>query len=290
MAVPRTRCFLAAPGFLFATLLAALAPSDAHGEPTRRPPPAQTAKAAKALREKLAALRARIENGEVEGALEALGEARALGEAAAPLAPAIEALLKEGTSVPVALAALDALGAMRARQSSAVISGYLRHRSPKLRRAAVRALVETGGPDAATALREGLRSSDEGVRIASAEGLGRLGTETAMDDLYKALDRGLHAAASAIGELCRGEGCSGLASRAGTLETATLAAGLDEIFFRPSPLPEEVLVKLVERLRAHGRQEVDAYLGRVASRWPATGSPRVARALAGTATEGGGGT
>ncbi|UQA61040.1 HEAT repeat domain-containing protein [Polyangium aurulentum] len=288
MAVPRTRCSLAAPPLLFALLLAALAPADARGEPTRRASPAQTAKAAKALREKLAALQARIERGEAEEALAALVEARALGADAAPLAPAVEVLLKEGTNVPVALASIDALGAMRARSSSAVIGNHLRHRSPELRRAAARALVETGGPEAATALREGLRSSDEQVRVASAEGLGRLGGATAMDDLYKALDRGLLTAASAIGDLCRDEGCSGLASRAGTLETAALVAGFDKIFFRPSPLPEELLVNLVERLRAHGRQEVDAYLERVASRWPATASQRVARALAGAAAEGGG--
>jgi len=288
MAVPRTRCSLAAPPLLFALLLAALAPSAARGEPTRRASPAHTAKAAKALREKLAALQERIERGDVEGALDALAEARALGADAAPLAPAIEALLKDGTRVPVALAALDALGAMRSRSSNAVIGSYLRHRSPELRRAAARALVETGGPEAATALREGLRSSDEQVRTTSAEGLGRLGVETAIDDLYKALDRGLLTAASAIGALCRDEGCSGLASRAGTLETAALMAGFDKIFFRPSPLPEELLVNLVERLRAHGRQEVEAYLERVASRWPATASQRVARALAGTAAEGGG--
>jgi HEAT repeat protein len=285
MAVPRSRSSLAA---LFATLLAALGPSDARAEPLRRPPSAHAAKAAKALQEKLARLRAQIESGAAEGVIEALGQARALGGEAAPLAPAIEALLKGGTSVPVALAAIEALAAMGTRSSSAVLGSYLAHRSPALRRASARALARTGGPDAVTALREGLRSVDEEVRIASAEGLGALGAEAALGDLYKALDRGLAAAAPAIGEACKRDGCDGLAERAGALEASTLAAGFDRIFFRPSALPEEVLVRLALRLRAHGRQEVDAYLARVASRWPTTGSARVARALGGTPAEDGG--
>nr|QVV57665.1 HEAT repeat domain-containing protein [Myxococcales bacterium] len=284
MAAPRLRFFLAA---LIAMLAETLGSSAARAEPRRRATAAARAKAAKALQEKLASMKERIESGG-EGLLEALAEARALGAEAAPLAPTIEALLKGGATVPVMLAAIETCAVLRTPSSSAPIGGYLRHRSPALRHAAVRALPLTGGPEAVTALREGLRTNDEEVRGAAAEGLGQLGAEGALEDLYQALERGLAAAAPAIGALCKGEACEGLARRADALEAASLAAGFDEIFFRPSPLPEEVLVRLVERLRAHGRQEVDAYLARVASRWPATGSPRVARALAAPAAEDGG--
>jgi HEAT repeats len=209
----------------------------------------------------------------------ALGAATTAGRAAAAVAPAIEVLLQKGAPAGVARAAIEALEAIGAVSSSGVLRPYLRHRSPDLRRAAARALAVTGGPEAIAGYEEALRGPDADLRGEAARGLGRLGAAVALPELFLALDHNVNDAAPAIGELCSGEACARLAERLGHAAPATLASGLDPVFFRVPALPDEALVAVVSALGASGTSEALRYLTDVRARLPASTSRRVQQAL-----------
>lgn len=239
-------------------------------------PPAAAAPAAKLDAKALeTALGAEAEAAVVE----ALGTLKQAGAAGAPLAPAVERLLERGTTVNIGKAAMDALGAIGKPSSSAALRPYVRHRTPELRRAAVRNLAKTKGPEAITAFREGLRSEDGMVRGFSAAGLGALGAKEATAELFLALDRGVVEAAGAAGQLCAGADCQKLTRYLGKLPFEVMTSGLDAILFRAPPLDEALLLEVVTAVRELATPEAGKYLADVAARWPATGSAKVKNAL-----------
>lgn len=241
---------------------------------------APTAAAEPVLDEKLAqAVVAKLASNDAGDVLEGLIAAQAGGAVGAPLAPAIEGLLTRGTTLPLARAAIEALGAIGAASSSAALRPYVRHRVPELRRAAARALGSTRGPEALAAFREGLRSPDGQVRGFSATGLGNLWAVDALPDLFLALDHNVTEAASSIGLLCTVETCEKFLARLGSIPLDVMTSGIDPIFFRPKPFPDEKLVDVIGRLRELGSPEAGKYLADVLGRWPAAGSKRVKQAL-----------
>ncbi len=261
-----------------ALLIASTSPAtaDAKGKGTIKP----RASAAPVLDVKLSQLVvAKLASNEATDVLEGLTAAAAGGQIAAPLAPAIEGLLTRGTTLPLAKAAIEALGAIGAPSSSAVLRSYVRHRVPELRRAAARALGSTRGPEALAAFRDGLRSPDGQVRGFSATGLGNLWAADALPDLFLALDHNVTEAASSIGLLCTVETCEKFLARLGTLPLDVMTSGIDPIFFRPRPFPDDKLVDVIGRLRELGSLEAGKYLADVLGRWPAGGSKRVKQAL-----------
>lgn len=262
-----------------ALLLASSSPASAVGKPKgkgKAPPVA----AAPVLDEKLSrAVVAKLAAADASEVLDGLTAAQAGGAVSAPLAPAIEGLLLRGATLPLAKAAIDALGAIGAASSSAVLRPYLRHRVPELRRAAARALGSTRGPEALAAFREGLRSPDGQVRGFSATGLGNLMAADALPDLFLALDHNVSEAASSIGLLCTVETCEKLLAKLGSIPLDVMTSGIDPMFFRATPFPDEKLVDVVGRLRELGSPEAGKYLADVLARWPKGGSPRVKQAL-----------
>ena len=213
--------------------------------------------------------------------LEGLAQAQAAGAGAAAVAPMIEQLLKKGTLAAAARAAIDALAAIGAPASSAVIRPYLRHRVSEVRRAAARALGSTKGAEAVLAFKEGLRSSDGMVRGFSAAGLGSLGQAEALPDLFVALDRGVAEAAAAIGMLCGADDCERFVSKLTKASFDVMTSGLDPILFRKTPLPEAEVLKIVRRIGDLATPQARKYLTDAAGRWPAAGSAKVKEALAG---------
>jgi HEAT repeat protein len=248
------------------------APAEARAQ-GKRPAPAAPAFDVKALER-------RLQSGDAAQALMALAAARDAGPAAAGAAPAIEDVLRRGATAPIMKAAIEALGALGQPSSSAPIRPYVWHRMAELRREAARALAATKGSEAVAALREGLRSSDGMVRGLSAAGLGGLGAAEALPDLFAALDRDVTEAAASIGQLCDPAACRRLLGQLGAIGFDVITSGLDPILFRVRPLPEDLLLEIVQRVRNLGTPEAGRYLADVASRWPAGGSPRVKEALA----------
>src|SRR4051794_32618982 len=133
------------------------------------------------------ALTARLKSTDPAELQSALGEAAAAGRGAAPLAPVIEDLLNHGASAALDTVLLQTLGSLGVEKSSVAIRPYARHRNVDLRRAAIKALLKTGGKEAVLALREGLSDADAIVRGTAASGLGALRAHEAMGDLFLAL-------------------------------------------------------------------------------------------------------
>ena len=242
------------------------------GKPPEKKPPAAPAVDITPIREK-------IKSSDPATVAQGLTDAKAAGTAGAPLAPAVEEILKKGASPAVDKAALEALGAFAAPSSSAVVRPYIRHRVVDVRRAAVRALGNTKGPEAIAGFKEGLRSDDGLVSGFSATGLGNLCAADAIPDLFLALDRSVTESAAALGQLCAPDDCEKFAGRLGRIGFDVMTSGFDPILFRQKPLPDEALIKIVGRLRELGTPEAAKYLSDVQSRWPAAGSKKVKQAI-----------
>ena len=171
----------------------------------------------------------------------------------------------------------DALGAIGSAGSSAAIAPYVRHRRAEVRGAAALALARTRGPEAATALRLGLRSSDAALRALSATGLGAAGDEDSVPDLAKALDRGVVEAAPSIGALCVGAQCDDLLARLDKVAPDTARAVLEAMLARKPALPDDVLARAVSKVNPAVGTSAKTYFSSLAKAFK--GSKKVQRAL-----------
>lgn len=229
-----------------------------------------------------------------QGAIRAgLEDARVAGKSAARAAPDIAKRLDAGLPPNLAELALDTLAELEAPASAKSIVPYARHRRVRVRRAAVRALVHTRGPEARGALLRALSDSDAEVRGLAATGLGTIGAKDSVPVLYKALDHRIGEAASAIGQLCTPKQCEGLLARLGRIAFDIVSGGLDQVLFRPAgEIDDETKIKIVGHVRELGTGEANKFLADAASRWPSGWSKKVKFALdqAVKATEGAGGT
>jgi hypothetical protein len=260
--VPRSPLRPNAAAFALAALVAFAAPGRVAAEP---PPD-------------LRALEAKLRGRDPEELAGALAEAARAGAAARPLRPSIEALAARGLPPPLALAALEALGAIGAKESAPIVRRYLGHRLAELRLGAVAALAKVGGPAAVAALRSALDDPEARVRGGAASALADLGAVEATGDLYRALDRGLPEAAPAVGRLCPASACDGLEGRLFALPFALLGPGCDTLLFRPvAEVPDAQKVALLRRLHDLPPGEVHRFVVAWRARW--AGSPAVAEAL-----------
>jgi len=228
----------------------------------------------------VAALTERLKSSDPAEVETALGEAKAAGKGALPLAPAVEDLLRRGTSPAMATLALGVLAEIGGPSSAPSLEPYLHHRSQEIRKKAFTTLVKTGGPAAITWLREGLSDSDAGVRGVAASGLGTLKGREAIGDLFLALDHQVIEAAASIGQLCNPEECDKYSAKTGTFGLDIMTSGFDQILFRPSSeISDDQKIRVVERVRELGTQEANKYLRDLQSRWPAGTSPKVKLAI-----------
>lgn len=218
----------------------------------------------------------------------ALDEARLGGPAAATAVSSIVALLERGTTTALAEAALDTLGDIESPFASGVLAMYTHHRMLPLRRAAVRGLSRTRGPEATPALRRALSDRDPEVRGLAATGLGALGARAAFRDLLVALDRGVNEAASSIGMICDGDECRELTKRLGKLPFDVVTSGFEPVWSRPQ-VAEDLKLQMVSALRELATFEAHAFMKSVLDRFPRGGSAKLKQALVEAARETAGG-
>jgi len=253
----------------FATLVGMAAPSTVQAQGAA---PKEEKVDAKAIRAKIASKDpAKVASG--------LAEAERAGRAAKAASPAVAKLLTEGTTVALAMKALAAASSIGESSSSKAVAPYIHHRNQELRRAAVKVLAETGGPNAIAAFRQGVRSKDGMVRGYSATGLGNLGAKDAIDLLFVALDHNVTEAAAAIGKLCGPADCKKLVTRIERVAFDVMTSGFDPILFRPEPLAEKDQLHIIGTIRELGTKEAGQYLVDVQSRWPKHYSEKVKQAI-----------
>jgi HEAT repeat protein len=271
-------------GALLALGLVCLQPGAALAEEGKAAPAGSSKKPAArgskpAVTVNVAALTERLKSSEGTEVEKALGEAKAAGKGALPLGPAVEDLLRRGTSPGIATLALGVLAEIGSPASAASIQPYLHHRSPEIRKRALATLAKTGGPTAIGWLREALSDSDAGVRGTAASGLGALKGREAIGDLFLAFDHQVIEAAASIGQLCTADECDKFIAKTGTFGLDVMTSGFDQILFRPSTeVSDDQKIRIVERVRQLGTQEANKYLRDLQSRWPGT-SPKVKGAI-----------
>jgi HEAT repeat protein len=255
------------------------------------------AAAPKAEKPGAAAAKSKLDLPSLQKALESGDEARAqsaldtIATSADPAGAApVEALLARGASASLLARAIETLGILAQPTSGAALAPYAQHRTPELRRAALRALIATQSPLAGDVLRRALHGSDPAQRAIAARGLGQLDVRAAVPELFSVLTKDVAEAAQSLGQLCVREECEKFTELLGRLRFEVMESGIVPLLLRPqAEVPDELKLKLVERLRRMATQPANQLLQTALAKFPADGSPKVKlgleRALKGYSVE-----
>jgi HEAT repeat protein len=248
------------------------------------PPKAGAAKGSKAVAPAPAtAAKSKLDLPGLQKSLESGSEAQVLGaldtisKSGAPAgAPLVEALLGRGADVKVLSRAIETLGILAQPSSGAALAPYAQHRTPELRRAALRALIATKSPLAGDVLRRALHGSDASQRAIAARGLGQLNVRAAVPELFSVLPKDVAEAAQSLGQLCVGAECEKFMDLLGRLRFEVMESGIVPILLRPQlDVPDELKLKLIERLRRMATPPAKQLLQTALASFPADGSPKV---------------
>jgi HEAT repeat protein len=246
----------------------------ALGAPPKAEKPASVAKS----KLDVASLQKSLESGDEAKTLDALDVIQKSGDAAG--ASLVEQLLGRGASVTVLSRGIDTLGILAQPSSGAALAPYAQHRTPELRRAALRALIATKSPLAGDVLRKALRGNDASQRAIAARGLGQLGVRAAVPELFSVLPKDVSEAAQSLGQLCVGAECEKFTELLGKLRFEVMESGIVPLLLRPqADVPDELKLKLIERLRRMATQPANALIQSALSQFPADGSPKVKQGL-----------
>lgn len=237
--------------------------------------------------EKPAATKSKLDLPSLQKSLESGDEAKALaaldtigGSADAAGAPLVEQLLGRGASVAVLSRAIETLGVLAQPSSGAALAPYAQHRTPELRRAALRALIATKSPLAGDVLRKALRGSDASQRAIAARGLGELGVRAAVPDLFSVLPKDVTEAAQSLGQLCVAAECEKLTDLLGKLRFEVMQSAIVPLLLRPQvDVPDTLKLQVIERLRRLATAPANQLLQTALAQFPADGSPAVRKGL-----------
>lgn len=242
--------------------------------------PAKAEKATPAPKSKLdvASLQKALESGDESKASAALETIAKSGDPAG--APPVEQLLGRGASATLLARAIETLGILGQPGSAAALAPYAQHRTPELRRAALRALIATKSPLAGDVLRRALHGNDAAQRAIAARGLGELNVRAAVPELFSVLPKDVAEAAQSIGQLCTQAECEKFMDLLGRLRFEVMESGIVPLLLRPSADVSDTLkLKLVERLRRMATQPANQLLQTALAKFPADGSAKVKRGL-----------
>lgn len=224
------------------------------------------------------AVQKQLESGDQAQALAALDAIQKSGD---PVGAAlVEVLLSRGASVPVLARAIETLGIMALPGSGAALVPYAQHRTPELRRAALRALIATKSPLAGEVLRRALRGNDAAQRSIAARGLGQLNVRAAVPELFEVLPKDVAEAAQSLGQLCVGAECEKLIGLLGKLRFEVMESAVVPLLLRPqAEVADELKLKVIERLRRMATQPANQLIQTALAKFPADGSPKVKQGL-----------
>ncbi len=257
-------------------LLTALAAPVLAAPPKAAAKPAKGAAAA-ASKPKLdvPVVQKQLESGDEAQALAALETIQKSGDEPVG-ASLVEVLLSRGASVVVLGRAIETLGILAQPSSGAALAPYAQHRTPELRRAALRALIATKSPLAGDVLRRALHGSDASARSIAARGLGDLNVRAAVPELFGVLPKDVAEAAQSLGMLCVGAECDKLIGLLGKLRFEVMESGIVPLLLRPqTDVADELKLKVVERLRRMATAPANQLIQSALAKFPPDGSPKV---------------
>ncbi len=257
---------------------AALALSALSALPSHSAPKAEKPALSAKSKLDLPSLQKSLESGDEAKALAALDTIASSADGAG--APLVEQLLGRGASATVLTRGIETLGILAQPSSGAALAPYAQHRTPELRRAALRALIATKSPLAGDVLRKALRGNDASQRAIAARGLGELGVRAAVPDLFSVLPKDVAEAAQSLGQLCVGAECERLTELLGKLRFEVMESAIVPLLLRPqADVPDELKLKLIERLRRMATAPANALIQAALAKFPADGSPKVKQGL-----------
>lgn len=164
-------------------------------------------------------------------------------EYAAPLI----ALLKQGPRSDVTDAALFSLGDLHSPDSVDLLMGYLGHRRPDARLAALFAVKGFKEERVTRAIEQCLRDSDRQVRGTAALALGERGDKVSVPILFMAFERGVSEASVSIGQLGTPEDAKRLTTHLGKADIKILLSGFEE-FLNRKDFPDDAKMSILNRL------------------------------------------
>jgi HEAT repeat protein len=245
-------------------------------------PPKAAAKPAPAVPAKpkldVPTIQKQLESGDEAQVLAALDAIQQSGD---PIgASLVEVVLSRGASVAVLGRGIETLGILAQPSSGAALAPYAQHRTPAIRRAALRALVATKSPLAGDVLRRALHGSDPGQRAIAARGLGELNVRAAVPELFGVLPKDVAEAAQSLGQLCVAKECEKLAGLLGKLRFEVMESAIVPLLLRPqADVSDELKLQVIERLRRMATQPANQLLQTALSKFPPDGSPPVRKGL-----------
>lgn len=195
------------------------------------------------------------------------------------VAPLAE-LLRTGQPDAVTDRALDALRAIHHPSSIEVLTEFTHHRRASARRRAYRALAAIEDRRIPALIEAGLRDSDREVRSAAALALGNMGSRSSLDLLFRAFDRGVIEAATAIGQLGNAASVERFDAYLGRVPLSVMLGGY-ESYLRRTDINEETKIGIVTRLGEVSGRQVREFLASYAG----TFSDRDRSRLRATVTE-----
>lgn len=208
----------------------------------------------------VAGLRADLAGADLARARAAAAE---LGKLRQPAAgDALLDALAMGLPTDVAIAALDAVAALRPKGARDVLLGYTRHRGPDVRARAIVALAALDDKPSRAALLAALGDSAPEVRAAAGAALAARKDRAALPALLALFARGDEAAAAPLAALADGELARQTAELSGKVPDALLAATLGHMLLRADLGGEPIYVAVV---RAVGAIPGDAALTALSS-------------------------
>ncbi|HKU37009.1 MAG TPA: hypothetical protein VJR89_02645 [Polyangiales bacterium] len=234
--------------------------------------------------------------GDLVGLLDRVASARSSRDARAAAALAVANLLERGHSDPVTDRALEALGALGARESGRILAQYTRHRRPAARQRAFTALGQVAGEDPALRRRvaDGLRDSAANVRGAAARALETLQAREATPLLLQAVGRGVPEAAATLGAIGEPSSLEGFHAYLRKQPLDVMLSGYQRYLQRPD-IDEKAKLDVVARLEDVAGPAVLRFVSEL-SRQPklspavrqaaATATLRIGKALAQPAAKG----
>ena len=181
--------------------------------------------------------------------------------------PPIVAMVRAGQPDAVTDRAIEALRTLAEPSSLDLLAELSHHRRAQVRRRAYAAIAAVHDPRARQLLEQGLRDSDRGVRGTAADLLGRTGARASLDLLFRAFDRGVVEAASAIGRLGDASSVERFDEHLGHAPLSVMLSGYEQYLAR-TDIDEDTKVEIVGRLGDVSGRTVREFLGQYLLTFP----------------------
>lgn len=173
--------------------------------------------------------------------------------------PPLAEVLRSGQPDAVTDRALDAMRSLASPAAIEVLSEFTHHRRTGARRRAYRALAAIEDRRVADLLEAGLRDSDREVRAACALALGNIGSRDSVEVLFRAFDRGVIEAATAIGQLGGTTTLERFTTHLGHAPLSVMLAGYEH-YLRRTDIGDDAKIDVVNRLGEIAGPQVREFL------------------------------